>query len=279
MDYYWVRIYDYKYEKELEEIANNSEIGFYEKYKGVLLDEYYLSGEELERNNAKKEVCERSQVNKFAKARKNQDCIYAIVMESNKFFYDRFTKEIDTVCFNPECQCKIKGKAKDFPSINSSYYDELLENDETYYFCSYDCKSSAINKISHTADGGEWQSKESFHTNGGVYGYIYHIYNRKTNMHYIGQTLFMPFFRWQEHIKSQLKGDICDLVFETVTEVRVKSKDYLNSIEAWWIKKYIFEYGRENVINITVPNITINDLINQYNKMFEGQINLEMKGE
>ena len=67
LNYYWVRVYDYKYEKKLEEIANSSEIGFFERYKGVLLDEYYLSGEELERNNVKKEVTERSQVTRFAK--------------------------------------------------------------------------------------------------------------------------------------------------------------------------------------------------------------------
>jgi hypothetical protein len=108
--------------------------------------------------------------------------------------------------------------------------------------------------------------------NGGVYGYIYHIYNRITNMHYIGQTVYMPFFRWQEHVKSGLKGNITDLTFETITEVRVKSQEYLNNIEAWWIQKYIHEYGCDMVMNITVPKLTMEDLIKEFDMQVIGQM-------
>ena len=105
-----------------------------------------------------------------------------------------------------------------------------------------------------------------------MYGYIYHIYNRITNMHYIGQTVYMPFFRWQEHVKSGLKGNITDLTFETITEVRVKSQEYLNNIEAWWIQKYIHEYGRDMVMNITVPKLTMEDLIKEFDMQVIGQM-------
>ena len=91
-------------------------------------------------------------------------------------------------------------------------------------------------------------------------------------MHYIGQTVCMPFFRWQEHVKSGLKGDITDLIFETITEVRVKSQEYLNNIEAWWIQKYIHDYGRENVMNITTPKITMEDLIKEFDMQVIGQM-------
>lgn len=94
-------------------------------------------------------------------------------------------------------------------------------------------------------------------------------------MHYIGQTVYMPFFRWQEHVKSGLKGNITDLVFETITEVRVKSQEYLNNIEAWWIQKYIDEYGKDHVMNITVPKITLEDLAVEYSKIVSGQLSLE----
>lgn len=87
----------------------------------------------------------------------------------------------------------------------------------------------------------------------------------------------MPFFRWQEHTKSGIKGDITDLIFETVTEVRVKDQEYLNNIEAWWIQKYISDYGRENVINITVPKLTMADLIAKHSKIVSGQMELEME--
>lgn len=137
--------------------------------------------------------------------------------------------------------------------------------------CSYDCRMVVQRKINPYSEG-EFQEREGYENNGGVYGYIYHIYNRSTNMHYIGQTVYMPFFRWQEHVKSGLKGDITDLIFETITEVRVKSQEYLNNIEAWWIQKYIHDYGRENVMNITTPKITMEDLIKEFDMQVIGQM-------
>ena len=79
-------------------------------------------------------------------------------------------------------------------------------------------------------------------------------------------------------LKQGAKGKLEDLVFEVVTEVRVKSQEYLNSIEAWWIQKFIHEYGRENVMNVTVPKITIEDLEKEYEMIIEGQQNLEAIG-
>ena len=257
MKYFWVRIYDYKKDEELK--AHTEEF-VWESFKGTLLDEYYLCGEYMTREIAKQEVRERSGIEKFAKPRKN-DGVYAVIMDSNQFFYDRFTIEIDDVCFN--CHCHIKGKEKDFPRITWG------SDEKKYYFCSYDCRRDTQVKTNPNYEG-EFQSRTGYENNGGVYGYIYHIYNRKTNMHYVGQTIYMPFFRWQEHVKSGLKGDITDLIFETITEVRVKSQEYLNNVEAWWIRKYIEDYGREYVINITVPKITMEELIREYSKIVSG---------
>lgn len=257
MNYYWIRIYDYKQDETLKE---HTELPVWESQKGTLLDEYYLCGKNMTREQVKEEVKTRSLVDKFAKPRKGNG-VYALVMDSNKFFYDRFNIEVDAICFNNECCKPIKGKLKDFPRI--------VHNEDNYCFCSYDCRRKIQNKINPYYEG-EFQEREGFESNGGVYGYIYHIYNRKTNMHYIGQTVYMPFFRWQEHVKSGLKGDITDLVFETITEVRVKSQEYLNSIEAWWIRKFIKDYGRDKVANITIPKITIEELIREYSKIVVG---------
>lgn len=263
MNYFWVRIFDYQKDEELKQ---HTEKFIWENFKGTLLDEYYLCGEEMTRDQAKSEVKQRSSVEKFAKPRKNSG-VYALIMDSSKFFYDRFNVEIDTVCFNPNCRRHIKGKMKDFPNIT-------YEDGQKYFFCSWNCKRDVLNTVNPYCEG-EFQEREGFETNGGVYGYVYHIYNRKTDMHYIGQTIYMPFFRWQEHAKQHIKGDICDLVFETVTEVRVKSQEYLNSIEAWWIRKFIEEYGRERVMNLTVPKITIESLIVEYSKIVGGQMFIE----
>lgn len=264
MNYFWIRIFDYRKDDSLKKY---SLLDDWENQKGTLLDEYYLCGEYMTRDEAKEIVKGRSGVSKFAKPRK-RDGVYAIVMDSNKFFYDRFMTEIDDICFT--CHTPIKGKEKNFPHIET---DSGLK----YYFCSWECKRKTLDKINLYVEG-EWQNREGYEDNGGVYGYIYHIYNRSTNMHYIGQTIYMPFFRWQEHAKQGAKGKLEDLVFEVVTEVRVKSQEYLNSIEAWWIQKFIHEYGRENVMNVTVPKITIEDLEKEYEMIIEGQQNLEVIG-
>lgn len=258
MNYFWIRIFDYKSDDELKEYAD---IDVWEARRGTLLDEYYLCGEGMTRDEVKKTVTVRSSVERFAKPR-NGSGIYALIMDSNQFFYERFMVDVDTLCFN--CHKPIRGKIKDFQSMTA-------DNGDKYYFCSYDCRRVVQNKINPYSEG-EFQEREGYESNGGVYGYIYHIYNRSTNMHYIGQTVYMPFFRWQEHAKSGLKGDITDLVFESIAEVRVKSQDYLNSIEAWWIRKFIEEYGKDRVMNITVPKITIEELATEYSKMIAGQL-------
>lgn len=258
MKYWWIRIFDYKTDEELKEYTD---IDVWEARRGTLLDEYYLCGEDMTREDAKKAVRERSGVERFAKPRKGCG-VYALIMDSNAFFYERFMVDVDTICFN--CHKPIKGKEKDFPSITA-------DNGVKYHFCSYDCRMVVQRKINPYSEG-EFQEREGYENNGGVYGYIYHIYNRSTNMHYIGQTVYMPFFRWQEHVKSGLKGDITDLIFETITEVRVKSQEYLNNIEAWWIQKYIHDYGRENVMNITTPKITMEDLIKEFDMQVIGQM-------
>lgn len=243
MDYYWIRIFDYHYCDDSYD-------------KGTLLDEYYLFAEGLTRDQCKKQVAERSHVDRFAKPR-SKDGIYAIVGDSNEFWYERFNKVIDTYCFN--CGAHIQGREKDFPHIT--------HEDQKYYHCSYDCKREVYNKL-HAPEG-EWQDRDGY-SDSGVFGYIYHIYNRKTNKHYIGQSQYMPFFRWQEHVKASEKGDICDLIFETVTVVKRDEQKYLNSIEAWWIQKYIEDYGKDNVMNISVPRITIDYLVDEFNSMFFG---------
>ena len=142
MDYFWVRIYDYRKDDDLKEYTKTF---FWDTFKGTLLDEYYLSGESLTRDEAKAEVKRRSGVDKFAKPRKGEG-VYAIVMESDQFFYDRFYVELDTICFN--CHRPIKGKAKDFPHIT--------HGEERFYFCSYDCRKKTLSKTDPYAEG-EWQ--------------------------------------------------------------------------------------------------------------------------
>ncbi|NLW47420.1 MAG: hypothetical protein GXY86_08800 [Firmicutes bacterium] len=261
MNYFWVRVFDYNYERDLHD-------------KGILLDEFYLKGETLTRDEAKQQVKEKysgktARELLFSKPKKQTNGVYAIVMDSEKFFWDRFYLEIDTFCF--KCHKSIKGMMRDFPRTS-------IGDDETeVYFCSYDCRGQYYKSLKFE---GDFQEKEAGQ-DGGIFGYIYHIYNRTSNIHYIGQTRYMPFFRWQEHVKAGEKGKIEDLTFDTITEVRRNNRQsddqnqqYLNSIEAWWIAKFK-EEGYE-VFNISNPKITIEYLKDRFNEMVAQQKRLDL---
>ena len=274
-NYFWVRIFDYNHERDGME-------------KGSLLDEFYLKDIPAGREGAKKEVLERycsntSKELKFAKPRK-KDGIYAIVMDSESFFYNRFYTEVDTHCFY--CLKPVKGKACDFPrtyipkqkseskEADSLYlfhsHDDLSDLENTYFFCCYDHKHDYHRDLNYE---GEFQSKEagSF---GDVFGYIYLIYNRSKDIYYIGQTKFMPFFRWQEHVKDGSKGDICDLSFSVLAEIHnhnqsESNQEYLNNMESWWIGKFK-EEGKQ-VFNVTQPKMTIETFRERFNDMVKKQ--------
>ncbi|CAI3548211.1 GIY-YIG nuclease family protein [Clostridium neonatale] len=255
MNYYWIRVFEYSYEKDGYE-------------KGTLLDEFYLKGEDISREAAKKEVQQKYDEDlqkelKFAKPRK-KDGLYAIVMDSDESYYNWKYNEIDTYCFY--CHKKIIGFERDFSSI-------VLEDGNEQHFCSYDCK----NKLhSHLYYEGEFQEKESISDS--IVGYIYHMYNRVENKHYIGQTKYLPFFRWQEHIKSGGKGNITEITFDVITEVRCKygedGQERLNNAEAWWIQKYI-EEGYE-VFNISVPKLSLADYQRRFAEMVAKESQLKI---
>lgn len=266
--YWWVRVFEYNYERDQYD-------------KGILLDEFYLK-DIADRDRAKAEVVnkyhgETAQKITFAKPRK-KDGVYAIVMDSNKFFYDRHTIQIDTFCF--DCYKPIKGSAGTFPrtSLIEGLYEYDLDSADTVFFCSYECKANHHAKV--RGNEGEFQEKEAG-KNGDVFGYIYQIYNRATDMYYVGQTRYLPFFRWQEHIKDGGKGEISDLIFTTLAELRKdgnkssgSNQAYLNSIEAWWIKK--FQEEGKNVMNISNPKITVEELKQSYDDMVARNMQLTL---
>jgi hypothetical protein len=274
-------VFDYVYERDSNYQSENFQPENYGK--GVLLDEFYTNNI-IDKEDVKKLVTDKycgntAQTITFAKPRKKNG-IYAIVMNSNRFFYDRFYREIDTFCFWYNCHKPIKGRYAEFPKVNlkNDYCSDGDSKDERF-FCSNDCKRKHCDALSPLSEG-EFQEKQSG-MNGSIYGYIYLIYNKSDNTYYIGQTRFLPFFRWQEHAKSGLKGDIKDLSFSVITEVARNYKQpedynqqYLNSIEAWWIEKYK-EEGFQ-VKNISNPKITIDYLQQSFDEMIAKQSQLSL---
>lgn len=244
MNYFHIKIYDYKYNRDYKE-------------KGILLDEFFQRGKSLTKEKVKEALFQVSMqepyILKYQKPRKNKDGVYAIITRSSEYWYNYFYERIDTYCFY--CHKKIQGPMKEFPSIKI--------NNKIYYFCKYDCKSKMYSKINYE---GKYQTK---FVPDSIIGYIYHIYNRKEDKHYIGQSKYMPFFRWQEHVKSHLKGDIMDLTFEVITEVReqkgIDNQELLNNVEAWWIKK--FKQEGYDILNEQIPKFTLKEYEENFKKM------------
>lgn len=263
MFYWWVRVFNWI--NDGDHHYDDEDYNWCNRGKGEMLDEFYIELDVNDRNRAKEEVKKRlnNKDLKFAKPRKDKDGVYAVIMDSSKLWHDRFYNQIDTYCIC--CHKPIKGPAANFPRID---WNDFSSNDN--FYCSYECKREVENKL--RGDEGEFQERE---TPAGIVGYIYHMYNRKEDKHYIGQTKYLPFFRWQEHIKSGLKGNICDITFEVLTEVNKyyssneKNQEYMNNIEAWWIQKYRDE-GFE-IINDVIPRITIESLKKAFREFVAGQ--------
>lgn len=240
--YFWIRVFVYSLENDATE-------------KGKMVEELY-------EKNVEKEVIKENLRNIYGKNLKfrkpKSDGIYAIIMESSKFFYER-DKPVDTICLN--CLKEVRGRRSEFPMMDisnphdvNSYVDfdscNLDNYKEVAYFCNHTCKDEYYKKSKGYDTDLEFQEREKeVRNNKEIGGYIYELYNRRTNIYYVGQTKYLPFFRWQDHVKSKLKGQLTELTFRVLTEV-CKEED-INNLEAWWIHQYKDE-GKE-VYNLVQP--------------------------
>jgi len=83
-------------------------------------------------------------------------------------------------------------------------------------------------------------------------GYVYKISKKSTGEFYVGQTMYVPIFRWGQHLLTERFNiqNIGDYVFE-ILEV-IKDKNLLNQREAYWINKCRDE-NPELSLNIKIP--------------------------
>ena len=197
---------------------------------------------------------------------------YAKILVVDESIYNHEKEEIDDFCFC--CGTRIKGRKASFPSTSISFgssytdgYDDDSFEDDTEetteaFFCSHECKQNYFHALNPT-EVPSIQKKE-VEQSGTIFGYIYHIYNRVENVHYVGQTQFYPTSRWQEHIKSLKKGTLTQLEFSVIAEVPKceNAQQLLNDTEAWWIGKYQ-EEGYE-VFNLVQPKLSSCDFKERY---------------
>ena len=111
-------------------------------------------------------------------------------------------------------------------------------------FCSDKCKQLYLDRERHKLCPDEdrefFVSRDMF-TEKNTAGYIYKISKKSTGEFYVGQTIYVPIFRWGQHLKTErfdIKG-ILDYQFEVI-EIVPKGENILER-EKYWIQKLYLE--------------------------------------
>lgn len=185
---------------------------------------------------------------KFAYNRKYAPgTIYCIIIGEHCYNTEKYFNKLEFECSN--CGCKVStyiGKSIQLDKWEIKNY--LCNQTEKYHkshFCSLSCKEKFINRERKKClDDGlvdeSYITRADFQ-NDNIVGYIYKISKKTTGEFYVGQTMYVPVFRWGQHLKTErfdISG-ILDYKFE-VLEIVDCSQNLLER-EKYWIQKLYLE--------------------------------------
>lgn len=158
----------------------------------------------------------------------NPGDVYCIIIGEHCYNPERYFNKIEFTC--DCCGAKVTTYLNRPIAISDWELSRELYNLEEYRtkrFCSRRCKDDFIiqekKKINPSDDQHFWVDKEGF--NGiqleEVIGYIYKITKKSTGEFYVGQTQYVPIFRWGEHLHTDRfpLDKIDDYMFEVITPV------------------------------------------------------------
>ena len=217
-----------------------------EHFKELIKEEY---GENISFRNSKK---------------LNIGDLYCIIIAEHCYNTERYFNRIEYTCAC--CGAKVVGyvdKAERLSNweIKSDLCNQLDKYSDVL-FCSYNCKHSFIKKERQKclADGlidESFITREDFKNND-IAGYIYKISKKSTGDFYIGQTVYLPIFRWGQHLKTDrfnMKG-LLDYQFEVI-EI-VPTNENLLEREKYYIQKYYKENPSKSLNIMCTANVNIN---------------------
>lgn len=116
------------------------------------------------------------------------------------------------------------------------------QTDKKYNFCCDDCRNQYEQKLraEETAKNGDmyvdvYVDKSSFNEYSD--GFIYKITKKSTGEFYIGQTRYVPMYRWMQHLKTERFSmkNIIDYIFEIIETCPI---NMLNERESHYINMY-----------------------------------------
>lgn len=146
-------------------------------------------------------------------------------------------------CDNCNKELTVEKIYKNHNLHDTKHYGLSVSNQlKTYNYCCDECKEKhrkqLEEELKEANDGiyiDKWISKESFSK--WDCGFIYKISKKSTGEFYIGQTRYVPIFRWGQHLLSDRfpMSKITDYIFEVLETCK---HNQLNTLEAFYINKY-----------------------------------------
>ena len=130
-------------------------------------------------------------------------------------------------------------------------------------FCSDKCKQLYLDRERHKLCPDEerefFVSRDMF-TEANIAGYIYKISKQSTGEFYVGQTIYVPIFRWGQHLKTERFDikNILDYQFEVI-EIVPKGENILER-EKYWIQKLYLENPEKSLNILCTANLNPNQL-------------------
>lgn len=193
---------------------------------------------------------------KYSRKLKEGD-LYCIVIGEHCYDTEKYFNKVTFTC--DYCGNEVTTYIKKYISIGDTYIKYHLANIQEYSdkkFCCDKCRDEYIKReeaklkeenLDYTDD--LWVTRDNF-TNDNLAGYIYKITKKSTGEFYVGQTVYLPIFRWGQHLKTdRFKVDnILDYQFETI-ELVPKGGNLLER-EKYWIQKCYVE-NPEKSLNVS----------------------------
>ena len=193
---------------------------------------------------------------RYSKNLKEGD-VYCIIIGEKCYDTEKYFNKVTYKC--DYCGAEITTYIKKHIFIDDWTIKQHLNNDQEYSkkrFCSSLCKEkyieSEIDKFKSADEdyvNGLWISRNDF-INNDLAGYIYKITKKSTGEFYVGQTVYLPIFRWGQHLKTERfpVNNILDYNFEVI-ELVPKNENLLER-EKYWIQK-CFKECPEKSLNIS----------------------------
>lgn len=245
------RIYEYLSDEDYEkELAESSSYNFVSRKKQIKLDCLICDSREQFKEIIQKQY-DKDISFKFSKSVKLGD-LYCVIIGEHCYNTEKYCSKVEFTCTN--CESKVTLFASNGVKLSDYEKREYLYGSNEYdntTFCCERCKTTWLHKMQHElipSDDYEFYiDKFAFdeHPN----GYIYKITKKSTKEFYIGQSQYVPVFRWAQHLKGNRfpVSDITDYEFEVLHIV--SSTENRLQVEKYYIQEY-YKNDPEHSLNI-----------------------------